>query len=96
MSKYLFVQLTILATNQGLEIVGVVLVITGIIIRYMIGRNRFNRRSITGVETFSSYERMNLTRLLEWLGSIIGLLLIIGGIIMVVLALLNHHPHPHK
>lgn len=62
----------------------------------MIGRNQFNRRSITGLETFCSYERINLTRFLEWLGLILGGLLIIGGMFLFILSLVGHHSHAQK
>jgi hypothetical protein len=45
---------------------GISLLLAGAAIRYKIGKRRFNRRNLAGLEWFSSYRRAVLTRLVEW------------------------------
>ena len=63
---------------------GVGLFIAGCVINYRIGRRRFSRRSITGMEVFRSYEHAWGTRLLERVGRLIAFLLIIAGLMIVL------------
>jgi hypothetical protein len=58
------------------------LALLGFIIKYWIGKRKFNRRTITGVEGFRSYEQMKLVRFIEWLGLLIGNILIIIGVLL--------------
>jgi len=53
----------------------------GLFIRYYIGRRRFNRRSIAGMQIYSSYFRALLTTIIETLFNLIGLLFIVIGLI---------------
>jgi hypothetical protein len=55
-------------------------------LRYWLNRREFNRRTSTGMQAFKSYERARVTRLLEGLGKILGLLLIFGGGILILLS----------
>ena len=66
---------------------GVLLLIAGLFIRYQIGRRRFNRRSITGVQIYSSYIKAILTTIIETLLNIVGALFIVVGIINVIIHL---------
>jgi len=63
---------------------GILLLITGLFIRYQIGRRRFNRRSVVGVQIFSSYLRSILTKILETLLNIVGVLFIVVGLIQII------------
>ena len=56
----------------------------GLIIRYWIGRRRFNRRSIAGLQLFSSYEKWWLTTRIEALFYFLGLLAIGSGIFLFI------------
>ena len=66
---------------------GSLLLITGLFIRYQIGRRRFNRRSITGVQIYSSYIKAILTSIIETLLNIVGALFIVAGIINAIIHL---------
>jgi hypothetical protein len=66
---------------------GALLLIAGLFIRYQIGRRRFNRRSITGVQIYSSYIKAIFTTIIETLLNIVGALFIVVGIINVIIYL---------
>ena len=70
-----------------MRIVGSVILTVGLVIHYVIARRKFNRRAITGVETFSSFEKAKITRLVEGLGKLISRLLILGGLVLIVVSL---------
>ncbi len=71
--------------NTSMKVLGVVLIVIGVIIRYSVGKRRFNRRTITGLEVFRSYERAWLTRFGEGVLRLIALLLIVSGISVLIL-----------
>jgi len=56
----------------------------GIIVRYWIGRRRFNRRSIAGLQLFSSYEKWWLVTRIESLINFLALVAIIAGIVLLI------------
>lgn len=58
--------------------------VIGFIIRYVIGRRRFNRRGIGGLQHFSSYGIGLITTIAEWLFKWIANLLIVIGIFLSV------------
>ena len=67
-------------------IIGVLLFVSNKAIRYYLSRRRFNRRAITGLEGFDSYEHALVTRAYERILRLIsriiywiGLLLILFG-----------------
>ncbi|MFB9843879.1 molybdenum ABC transporter permease [Mucilaginibacter ginsenosidivorans] len=62
----------------------IVLIGTGLLVRYLINRRRFNRRGIAGLQLFSSYEKWWLTTRIEALFNLLGLLAIIGGILLLI------------
>lgn len=55
----------------------------GIAIRFLIGRRKFNRRAVTGVEQFSSYGKSVAVSWLEKLFKVIGLALMLLGLILI-------------
>lgn len=63
---------------------GFILTALGFTIRYIIGRRRFNRRGITGLQVFSSYENWWLTTRLESLFSLLALLAILAGLFLLI------------
>ncbi len=63
-------------------VTGPCLIILGMVIRYAIGKRRFNRRNHVGMELFPSYGQAVLTRIAEAFGRIIGALLILVGIVL--------------
>ena len=66
---------------------GSLLLIAGLFIRYQIGRRRFNRRSIAGVQIYSSYIKAILITIIETLLNIVGALFIVAGIIITIVQL---------
>ena len=63
---------------------GAAMFVVGCVINYKIGRRRFNRRTITGIEIFRSYQHKLTTRLFERIGRLIALLLIVFGLMILV------------
>jgi len=70
-----------------IRIMGIVLFIAGFWLNYIIARRKFNRRAITGIELFSSYEKALATTAMEKLGRILAWLLILAGVFAFVLTL---------
>lgn len=56
----------------------------GLLIRYWIGRRRFNRRGIAGLQLFSSYEKWWITTRIEALFNFLGLLAILAGAFLLI------------
>ena len=61
-----------------------ILIIVGLIVRYVIGWRRFNRRGITGLQLFSSYEKWWLTTRMEAVINFLALLAMIAGLILLL------------
>ncbi len=68
-------------------IAGALALIAGIVINYIISKRKFRRRTITGAEIFSSYEKSKLISLTERLGRLLAWLLILGGIFLIIIAI---------
>lgn len=62
-------------------VIGIIFLVAGLALRYWINRRRFYRRSPTGAEGFSSYEKSILIRFLERAGKWIAYALIIFGVL---------------
>ncbi|MYY43971.1 molybdenum ABC transporter permease [Elizabethkingia anophelis] len=62
-------------------VVGIVFLVVGLALRYWINRRKFYRRSITGLEGFSSYEKSVAVRFIERIGKLLSYLLIIFGLL---------------
>ena len=60
----------------------IIILILGFGLRYWINRRKFNRRRITGLETFSNYEKSVFITFLEWVGKLIAYIFIICGIFL--------------
>jgi hypothetical protein len=65
---------------------GIFLLLAGASIRYKIGKRRFNRRNLAGLEWFPSYRRAVLTRLVEGLFSLFAKLMILAGLLLLLIA----------
>jgi len=70
---------------------GVAMLIAGCFINYRIGRRRFNRRAVTGIEIFRSYGHKWSTRLFERIGRLIAFLLIVFGLMIALGSLMAPH-----
>jgi preprotein translocase subunit SecG len=62
-------------------VIGVIFFVSGLGLRYWINRRRFYRRSSTGAEGFSSYEKSVAIKFLERVGKWIAYALIIFGVL---------------
>lgn len=71
-------------------ILGAILVIVGLTFRYIVGRNRFNRRGIAGQQQYSSYARGLLSTGFESLLNLLGNLMLIAGLLLMLLYWYNH------
>lgn len=63
---------------------GVGVIMIGLVIRFKIGKRRFSRRGMTGLEWFPSYGQAIITKLIEGLFMIIAKLLILSGILFIL------------
>jgi len=63
----------------------ILLILLGLLVRYIIGRRRFNRRSMAGVQGFKSYAIAIFTITVEKLANIIATLCIILAAILFLL-----------
>ena len=58
---------------------GLLLLLVGLAIRFIIGRRRFNRRGVGGLQHYNSYALALLVTLAEFIASAIGFFLIVAG-----------------
>ena len=73
--------------HHGLmRIIGLAMLAAGFTVNYIIARRRFNRRSMTGLEGFKSFEDAWLTRLAEKFGSLVAKLFVLIGSFILVLS----------
>ncbi|WP_413671001.1 hypothetical protein ACEN9X_14350 [Mucilaginibacter sp. Mucisp86] len=66
------------------------LIVTGLLIRCLIGRRRFYRRNVAGLQQFPSFRRAICTTILETLFSMIANLFLLAGMLCLALTVLNH------
>jgi hypothetical protein len=65
-----------------LLVIGITLFFFGLVIRYSVGRSRFNRRNPFGLQQFQSYNQAVITRAGEgWLRAF-GTMIILAGILL--------------
>ena len=70
-----------------LFVAGIASLILGLIIRYSVGRRRFNRRTPFGLQQFRSYNQALATRGGEGCARGIGTLLILAGLVLIFVGL---------
>ena len=68
-----------------MKTLAIILFLSGIILRYLIKKRKFQRTNYIGVEIFNSYEAAWSTRLLENLGFWLGTLMMIGGVVLMII-----------
>lgn len=71
------------------RIIGGIFIIVGLVIRYAIGRRKFNRRTMTGIEGFKSYRRAVTITFAERLARFLANILIIIGIFAILSTMIN-------
>jgi hypothetical protein len=69
---------------------GMILSALGLLLRYHIGRRRFNRRGIGGLQQFPTYGRFIITMAVEKFIYFIATLCLIAGLFLLALAGFNH------
>ncbi len=67
-----------------MKIIGILLLLFGLFLRYTIGRRRFNRRSIAGVQGFKSYSYAIITLSIEKLINAFAILCILLALILFI------------
>jgi hypothetical protein len=68
-----------------MKTLAIILLLTGLMLRYFIKKRKFKRTSYTGVEVFKSYEAAWSTRLVENLGFWTGTLMLIAGVVLLII-----------
>ena len=69
---------------------GLLLIAIGLFIRYHIGRRRFNRRGIGGLQQFHTYSRFIFTMIAERVIFFIGTIALLAGLFFLALTGFNH------
>ncbi|MFA6245456.1 MAG: hypothetical protein WC615_00855 [Mucilaginibacter sp.] len=67
------------------------LIAIGLFIRYQIGRRRFNRRGIGGLQQFPTYGRFMFIMAVERVIYFIGTLCLLTGLVLLAIAGITHH-----
>jgi hypothetical protein len=67
-----------------MKTIAIIVLITGLVLRYFIKRRKFQRRTYNGAEVFKSYEAAWFTTLIEKFGFLLGTLMAIAGLIVLV------------
>ncbi len=65
-------------------VLGIIALVLGLGLRYWINRRKFYRRSPTGAEGFSSYEKSVVVSFLERIGKLASIVLIIFGVLFLL------------
>jgi len=66
------------------SIIGILLMLFGICLRFWINRRKFNRRGPNGLEHFSSYEKSVATRSVEGFCKLLAYAFILIGIFLII------------
>lgn len=66
------------------KVLGPLLFLAGVVIRYKISERRFNRRSITGIEIFPTHRNSVTTRVREGCAGLLAKIFIFLGIIFIL------------
>jgi hypothetical protein len=69
---------------------GMILIAIGLLVRYQIGRRRFNRRGIGGLQQFPTYGRFIITMVVEKVIYLIATLSLLAGLFLLATAGFNH------
>ena len=69
---------------------GLLLIAIGLFIRYHIGRRRFNRRGIGGLQQFPTYSRFIFTMIAERVIFFIGTIALLAGLFLLAVTGFNH------
>ena len=75
---------TLLIINMKPQTFGCLFILLGILILFVIGMRRFNRRGLGGMQHYSNYIIAVITSILEWVLSKVAFLLILIGLFMAI------------
>lgn len=75
--------------NLSILIIGIFLLSLGFAIRYLIGKRRFKRRTIGGMQAYKSFNAALIITAIEGLLMILSIFMIFGGLVLVFLNYLN-------
>jgi hypothetical protein len=64
---------------------GIILIVAGLLLRYIIGRRRFNRRGLGNIQFFNSYLEALIVSAIEWLLDLIGKLALLSGLLLLLI-----------
>lgn len=78
------IKLICMKVPEIMKIAGILALVIGIGIRFLINRRKFNRRNVAGVEEFSSYTSSVGNRFLEFIGRLISFVLILIGLYVII------------
>lgn len=70
---------------ERVQLYGYTCLLIGLALRYIIGKRRFRRRGIGGLQHFSSYGRALITIFLEWVVKWVANILLLTGILLLVI-----------
>ena len=73
-----------ITNNPSNPFSGIIILLIGMLIRYFIGRRRFNRRGIGGLQQFSNYETAVAFTFLEWVFKWVANLLILLALLLLL------------
>jgi len=73
------------AHHDHIILCGLLLAGFGLLVRYHIGRRRFNRRGMAGLQQFTSYKRALIVSSIETLINILGAACIVAGAALVLI-----------
>lgn len=76
---------------NSVTIIAALMLLSGVALRIIISKNRFDRRSLTGLQQFGSYWKAVLITIAEWLLGIAAYLLLAGGTLLLLVEWFNHH-----
>jgi hypothetical protein len=71
-------------------IIGTLLIILFFVLRFWVGKRKFNRRNIAGVEGFSSYGKAVTTTIFENIMLFVALLCFLTGLFILCMCWLYH------
>ena len=81
-------------TNLGIssvQIAGFISLLTGLFIRLFLGKRRFDRRGVGGMQHFRSYWVALIMTFLEWLASLASVLMILSGLLLLLVECYNRN-----
>lgn len=64
--------------------IAIVCIVVALLIRYWVGRRRFNRRGVGGLQHFSSYEKAMVTTFFEKLLMLVSLALLLVAAVLLL------------